>query len=124
LRRRRIPAQRASIGVRAVDFSAMNYPHRLEIRGESFHLPTLQRLQRVSENWPAQLVREPHNPHDCNAIAVHIQGEIVGHIAREQAAELAHVLDAWARERIVVGFDAVLCGGTKDKPNIGVFISD
>jgi hypothetical protein len=101
----------------------MNYPHRLEIRGESFHLDALQRLQRPATTGP-QLVREPYNRYDCNAVAVHIQGEIVGHFAREQAAELAHVLDAWARKRVVVEFDAVLCGGTNDKPNIGVFIND
>jgi hypothetical protein len=112
------------VGVRAVDFSAMNYPHRLVVRGESYHLPMLQRLQRLSDHWSAQLVREPNNPYDRNAIAVHIQGEIVGHVAREQAADLAHVLDAWAREGVVVGFAATLCGGTKDKPNIGVFIND
>jgi hypothetical protein len=124
LHRRRIPVQPAAAVARAVDFSTLNYPHRLEVRGESFHLSALKRLQRVSDSWPARLVREPHNPYDCNAIAVHIQGEIVGHVAREQAAELAHTLDAWARERVVVEFDAVLYGGTKDKPNIGVFLND
>jgi hypothetical protein len=34
------------------------------------------------------------------------------------------VLDVWARERVVVEFEAVLCGSTMDKPNIGVFIND
>jgi hypothetical protein len=124
LRRRRNPVQRAVVGVRVVDFAALNYPHRLDIRGESFHLPELKRLKRARDNWPARLVREPQNPHDRNAIAVHIHGGIVGHVARDQAAELADLLDEWARQGVVVGFDAILCGGTKGKPNIGVFIDD
>jgi hypothetical protein len=65
------------------------------------------------------LVCEIPNPDHSNAIAVHIHGEIVGHVAREQAADLAHVLDGWAQESVVVEFEAVLCGGTRDKPSIG-----
>ncbi|HTW19599.1 MAG TPA: HIRAN domain-containing protein [Mycobacteriales bacterium] len=116
--------QRAATPVRVVDFSALNYRHRLEIRGESFHLSALRQLQRQSDSWPARLVREPHNQYDRNAIAVHIRGRIVGHVAREQAAELASTLDAWGGQGVMVEFDATLCGGTRDKPNIGVFINN
>lgn len=116
--------QRGVAPTRIVDFSAVNYQHRLEIRGESFYLTTLRQLLRQSDNWPARLVREPDNQYDRNAIAIHINGQIVGHVARDQAAELAGTLDALGRQGVTVEFDAVLCGGTRDKPNIGVFIND
>ncbi|XP_052161839.1 putative SWI/SNF-related matrix-associated actin-dependent regulator of chromatin subfamily A member 3-like 1 [Oryza glaberrima] len=41
------------------------------------------------------LVREPHNPHDANAIRVdNARGEKIGHIGRRAAAALAPLLDA------------------------------
>ena len=42
---------------------------------------------------PLELCRDPDNPHDPNAIAVHA-GEQVGWVPRELAAELAPKLDA------------------------------
>uniref|UniRef100_A0A3P9I8H9 Helicase-like transcription factor n=1 Tax=Oryzias latipes TaxID=8090 RepID=A0A3P9I8H9_ORYLA len=40
------------------------------------------------------LVREPHNPYDCNAVMVaNVYGNQVGHIKRELAAAMAHVMD-------------------------------
>ena len=41
-----------------------------------------------------ELRREPGNPHDANAIAVHAGGVHVGFVPRELAAELAPLLDA------------------------------
>lgn len=43
---------------------------------------------------PAQLVREPDNPHDPNAIAVWSGKDTLGYIAAGEAMELAPVLDA------------------------------
>ena len=43
---------------------------------------------------PLELRREPANPHDANAIAVHAGGRHVGFVPRELAAELAPELDA------------------------------
>lgn len=40
----------------------------------------------------ATLRREPHNPHDGNAVAVHIDGKRVGYLAREYA----QVFAAWS----------------------------
>lgn len=40
------------------------------------------------------LVRQPHNPYDCNAVMVtNIYGNQVGHIKKELAAVMAHVMD-------------------------------
>ena len=46
--------------------------------------------------WPLELRRDPENPHDPNAIAVHPAGggEQVGWVPRELAVELAAELDA------------------------------
>jgi hypothetical protein len=49
-----------------------------------------------------ELVREPGNPHDANAIAVHAGGAHVGFVPRELAAEIAPALDAGERWSAVV----------------------
>ena len=41
----------------------------------------------------ADLVRERDNPHDPNAVAVHVEGRMLGHIPRSFAARLAARLD-------------------------------
>lgn len=41
---------------------------------------------------PAALVREPNNKFDKNAVAVHVDGQLVGYVPRDAAAKLAGVL--------------------------------
>jgi hypothetical protein len=48
----------------------------------------------LAAGGPLELRREPGNPHDANAIAVHAGGTHVGFVPRELAAELAPELDA------------------------------
>jgi HIRAN domain len=48
----------------------------------------------LAPGGPLELRREPGNPHDANAIAVHAGGTHVGFVPRELAAELAPELDA------------------------------
>ncbi|WP_372967250.1 HIRAN domain-containing protein [Microbacterium sp.] len=43
---------------------------------------------------PAALVREPDNPHDPNAVAIHVGGEMLGHYNKGTARSLAKRLDA------------------------------
>lgn len=43
-------------------------------------------------NKPVKLIFEPSNPHDKNAIAVQIAGEIVGYISRSDNLHVADVL--------------------------------
>lgn len=43
---------------------------------------------------PAQLVREPDNAHDPNAVAIHVRGHIIGHFNKRKAAGLARAIDA------------------------------
>lgn len=51
-------------------------------------------LQRLSEGDAVQLVRDPGNEADSNAVAVVVeQGRIAGHLRRELAADIAPMLD-------------------------------
>lgn len=43
-------------------------------------------------NKPVKLIPEPKNPHDKNAVAVHIAGELVGYISREENQEAKAIL--------------------------------
>lgn len=80
-----------------------------EVVGESHHRAALISLlkkfgdakagttefQRVTA--PAALVREPSNKFDKNAIAVHVDGQLVGYVPRDAAAELAGALGSNGR---------------------------
>lgn len=43
-------------------------------------------------NKPVKLVPEPKNPHDKNAIAVHISGKLVGYISRDENRHVLNIL--------------------------------
>lgn len=58
-------------------------------------------LCEVEPGDEVQLEREPHNPHDANAIAVKVRGDAVGYIPREDAAVLAPLLDA-GRQHVAI----------------------
>lgn len=68
-------------------------------------------------------LREPLNRYDPNAIQVIIDRQAVGYIAKEDAAEINATLAECEQHNAIIGFTADLCGGTPDKPHIGVFIS-
>ena len=51
-------------------------------------------LGQVNQGEMVGLVREPQNPYDRNAVKVtNVYGSQVGHIKRELAAAMAHVMD-------------------------------
>ncbi len=66
------------------------------------------------------LIREPRNPYDGNAIRAEVRGWHVGHIAKEIAFQIAPVFDRGRLSRIRVC--GVLRGGSKSAPNLGVHI--
>jgi hypothetical protein len=43
-----------------------------------------------------RLVREPHNPHDANAIRVEWEGRMLGYVPRRENAHLARQMDRGA----------------------------
>lgn len=61
-------------------------------------------------NSPVELVPEPKNPHDKNAIAVRIAGQLVGYISREQNQYVAQLLKG-GRIKFISGF----IGGGENK---------
>ena len=71
----------------------------VEVVGESHYQDALEAIAGGKtqhacrlEKW-AHLVREPDNPYDRNAVAVHIDGVKVGHLAREDAASYSIIFD-------------------------------
>lgn len=83
-----------------------------DIVGESHYQSALERIcggksEEGSEYYClAQLVPEPHNPHDRNAIAAYINSAKVGYISRQMAARMSKAMNGQ-----VVTVDAVIVGG-------------
>lgn len=69
-------------------------PYSGIIRGISHAPGSLARLKNISPLTPLCPVREPTNPFDPNAICIRTQnGEKIGYLGREFAAELAPLMD-------------------------------
>lgn len=51
-------------------------------------------LSNCEEGDPLELVREPNNKHDNNAVAIHSEYGQIGYLYREEAMEIAPLLDA------------------------------
>jgi SWI/SNF-related matrix-associated actin-dependent regulator of chromatin subfamily A3 len=65
-----------------------NHPLQLSVVGIRYYRGVAHPGEYV------QLVREPHNPFDRNAVRVdNLHGQKVGHIKKEQAAMLAPIMD-------------------------------
>lgn len=54
-------------------------------------------------NTPVELVPEPKNPHDKNAVSVHIAGQLVGYISQEQNVYVKKLLKG-RRIKYISGF--------------------
>lgn len=65
---------------------------------------------------PVELVREPENPHDANAIAVKSGNETLGYIARADASDLSPYLD---QGNSPIGIIHEIRGCVPDFPSIG-----
>ena len=58
-------------------------------------------------NRPVELIAEPGNPHDPNAVAVHFAGKLVGYISREENQRVRAILE----EREIVSLSGFIGGG-------------
>jgi len=120
----------------------------VEVVGESYRQDVLRRLAARTTNsspsldelsgyarkraesdhelrwFRAALIREPNNPKDKNAVAVHADGlGLVGYLDRDAAIEYRPVFQALeARGYKVAGCPAFLIGGEIDKPSFGVLL--
>lgn len=91
----------------------------LEVVGESHYQEALWRIcggqpggERVRHQVYAVLVPEESNPHDENAVAVHVDGCVVGYLSRSDAADYrVGLLDAMGRCGGHVALAAVVVGG-------------
>ncbi len=95
-----------------------------DVVGESRVNPDGRRRQDilcdVEPGDAVELIREPDNAYDANAIAVRVGGETVGYIGRDDAVELAPLLDARRPHRAIVH---CIRGGVPDYPSYGCRIS-
>lgn len=51
-------------------------------------------LPRLHAGMPLKLVREPNNQYDKNAVAVWCNGQKIGHLSRDLAADIAPLIDS------------------------------
>lgn len=109
-------------------------PFTLKVVGVSFtpgypdHLLALDGLAReaesVGERLAAILIRNPDNPHDANAVEVHVpslgdEWAMIGHVMREVAARLAPEMDEGVEWRAEV--ESVLINPDyPDRPGIAI----
>lgn len=70
---------------------------RVEVKGESHYQDALNRVcggkcpEGHARKVLAVLEPEPDNPYDANAVAVRVNGELVGYMARQPAADYAPI---------------------------------
>ena len=76
-------------------------------------------VERCFEGQNAELVRDPGNIHDRNAIEVCVGGQQTGFISRYEAETLAPAMDGGDK---VEAFVDQITGGTYDKPSIGIIL--
>ncbi len=104
----RIPATKHLDGDGSFDF---------DIVGESYYQDALERIVggRTDESSEfeciASLVCEDDNPHDSNAVAVYINGQKVGHLARPVAAGFRDIQRRHGWVGQIVTADAMIVGG-------------
>lgn len=97
----------------------------LEVVGESYHQDNLWSLvggfttEHVRQRCIAMLLPED-NPHDPNAIAVHVSGLLVGYLPRATAAAYRPGLEAlMRRHRHVIALNGEIVGGGPREDGIG-----
>jgi hypothetical protein len=94
--------------------------------GESFKQDALRRLTgHARENGylipvDADLVREPENEYDTNAVRVEVNGELVGYLRRGVAAKVARPADHVRLTRFTLC--GLIRGGAIDAPEVGVHL--
>ncbi len=98
--------------------------------GESFYQSALLRQCRARKGdavrFPcrAYLVAQPDNPYDRNAVAVHIGGELVGHLSRSEAPRWQPVVQQLATGGYAASCEAMIAGRGREgeTDNLGVFL--
>jgi hypothetical protein len=100
---------------------------RLPVVGESFYQPALLAIsgsspgEEVALDCIAELVPEPSNPHDPNAIMVKVEGRCVGHLSRQNAVRFGPRINAMIKAGQPAICNAFIgCKPDTGNPNLGV----
>ena len=108
-----------------IAYSGRNNKQNLTIVGESNYQDSISKFKK---GWSyGLLVPEQDNSHDKNAVALYLidnKSEIhkVGYLSKELAAKVAKpIANLLVEKGQVVPVLAKVEGGTKDKPDLGVF---
>jgi Ftsk gamma domain len=113
------------------DEDAEHIAYGVDVVGESFYQPALDEIAGgrttegcVNREHVAALVPEPQNPYDKQAVAVLIEGRLVGHLSREDARAYAIVIRRCRDADRYPAAHATLTGGwdrgADDRGHIGV----
>jgi hypothetical protein len=102
----------------------------IRVVGVSHYQPALlaaagaQPGEQVRHQTRATLIPEPDNPHDPGAVAVHIECETVGYLARDEHPRWRDILETLAQHDAVAAVDALIVGGGEEAgtANLGVFL--
>ena len=102
----------------------------VQVVGEASYQDALDRIaggksrQGTLKRCTAALVPEPSNRHDKNAICIHIDGQAVGYLGRDDAKAYQPVVQKLARRATVGTCSALIKGGWRgssgDEGNYGV----
>jgi HIRAN domain len=100
---------------------------RLSVVGESNYQPALLAItgsspgQDVAHDCIAELVPEPTNPHDPNAIMVRVEGRCVGYLSRQNAVKFGPRINAMIDAGQPTICNAFIgCKPDTGNPNLGV----
>lgn len=102
-----------ALGIAATPFAALSARTR-RVTATQLQISPLAGFQfHAGENlWPQlqvgqplQLVREPTNPHDANAVRVDWNGQKLGYVPREENTAVAQLLDR--KEALAARIDAL-----------------
>jgi hypothetical protein len=102
----------------------------VSVVGTSHYQPALAEItgrkgdEEIRFETTATLVPEPDNPHDANAIAVHVADRLVGYLSRDENPRWQEVVKLLADHEHLAAAEAMIAGrapggGTS---NLGVFL--
>lgn len=80
----------------------------------------VRQLSRESEIWP---VRDSENPYDGNAVQVHSEAGMLGHLSKEKAVEIAPRLDAGEQLKVYL-YRVRVSPENPDNPGLDISIEE
>ena len=100
----------------------------VNVAGESHYQEALQELTgtngttEIRLDAEAVLVPEPANPHDPNAVMVHIDGRLVGYLPRSAAVAYGPMIAAVQARGRAAACEAMIAGRSGETSALGVFL--